>query len=551
MTRASGDTGIRSGERDTTDSRCGVSTFDLVSRYHANATACQVARIVIDLPAMGAVSKACSSIFNQADRDDPVQRAAARDAWLVKSSLMLTALPFSDPRLALDDPLTRLKQVSTSVPGIRSSVDDLAGLVRQLASAEFNPKRVRLLELLDGSNASSAPAAILANLCGSPTPGWPASIAARSDFGTSEVELVRLRRQTKNSLYRRLIIPGNPRFAPRGVLFDLLHGGRTSDVIVVAYRSEHVSLPVPKKLPKDSFIPSISRRPQHLLDSAESGADTQVDEWAHESFWSSIQTQHADISSASGMDRSEDATFVLFADGSGAFLPSDGRVVEVSGLFDTGANFDTMEYKLPRTEVRNLEEGNLVMLRLSGSGDYLDDVADSLIQQAGEAGLRTRALQWKHRLLEVIKRNGEGVVAMKMLSLGVRLRSPGYLWIWAGDSVMAPKDRQTFQSLVATIWQLETPGCLEEPEAYANSRWDEMERLKTYHHKAGAAIRAALLTRVRRLVSERRRIDTVESIELPGVEAGRIGLLRVAAVDIKTRKVPVSRLFHLVKVKVT
>lgn len=551
MTRANRESGAGSGERGVSNSRCDLSTFDLVARYHANATACQMAGVVIDFPAMGAVSRACSSIFAQADRDDPIQRAAARDAWLVKSSLMLTALPFDDPRLALNDLLERLRQASVSIPGMRSPADDLAGLVHQLASEGSNPKRDRLLGLLEDSNASGVPVAILANVCGSPTPGWPTSIKAEVDLGSSEVELVRLRRQTRGSLYGRLIVPGNPWFAPRGLLFDLLYGGRTSDVVVVAYRAERVSLPSPARLPKDSLIPSSSRGPRRSLDAVESGANTQVDQWAHESFWTSIHAQHADIAPVSDRDVTVGATFVLFADGSGAFLPSDGRIVEVSELLETGANFDITADKLPRTSIRDLEEGDLVMLRLSGSGDYLDDVADSLIQQAGENGLRARALQWKDRLHEVIKRHGEGVVAMKVRSLGVRLRSPQYLWAWAGDAVMAPHDRQTFHSLIATIWQLEGHGISEAPGAYADMRWDEMERLKAYHHKAGVAIRAALLARVRALVFERRRIDTVESIELPGVAAGRMGLLRVAAVDTKTRKVPVSRLFHLGKVKVT
>ena len=347
------------------------------------------------------------------------------------------------------------------------------------------------------------------------------------------------------------IIPGNPWFAPAGLLFDLLYGGRTSDIVVVTYRAERASLPTPRRLPHDTHFPAPSGQSRQLPEASQPDEEIQLDRWAHESFWSSIHAQHTDVAPTSDKDVTVDARFVLFADGSGAFLPADGRVVEVSALFETGASFDITEDKLPRTSVRDLEEGDLVMLRLTGSGDYLDDVADSLIEKAGEAGLRGRALQWKDRLHEVIKRHGEGVVAMKVRGLGVRLRSPQYLWAWAGDAVMAPQDRQTFHSLIATIWQLGSRESGDEAAAYADARWDDMERLKAYHHKAGVAIRAALLTRVRGLVAERRRIDSVESIELPGVAAGRIGLLRVSAVDNKSRRVPMSRLFHLGKVKVT
>lgn len=528
-----------------------VSAFDLVARFHANASSCRRAASVVDFAAMSAMSKTCSSIFAQLDRDDPIQRAAARDAWLVKASLMLTALPFDDPRLALDGPLLRLGEASASVPGLSGPVNELAALVRQLVSEATNPKRNRLLELLASSPATGDPVAILANVCGSPTPGWPASIDSKSDFGSAGVELVRLKKQTRSSLYGRLLIPGNPWFAPSRVLSDLLYGGRTSDIVVLAYRAERVSLPTPRKMPAGFVFASIDETPLKAFDVIAAGADTQLDQWANESFWTTIHAQHADIAPQSDRDVTVDANFVLFADGSGAFLPSDRRIVEVSELFETGANFQISADKLPRMSIRDLEEGHLVMLRLSGSGDYLDDVADSLIAQAGETGLRASALGWKDRLHQVIRRHGEGVVAMKIRRHGVKLRSPQYLWAWAGDAVMAPHDRETFRSLIAAVWELESSASDEDPSSYADLRWGEMERLKAFHHRAGVSIRAALLSRVRGLVAERRRIDTVESIELPGVAAGRMGLLRVAAVDEKTRKVPVSRLYQLGKVKVT
>lgn len=526
------------------------SVLALVSTYHANAINRRIGTVVIDFPPMVEVSRACSAIFSNVDRDDPIQRRAARDAWLVKSSLMLTALPFNDARLGLDGILNNLEHVAQSVPAIQAAVGNLAGLVKSFASANVNPKRERVLAMLECSQDSDAPVAILANICGSPTPGWPTTLVAESDFGATTLELVRMRRQTRNALFSQLIIPGNPWFAPGGLLFDLLYGGRTSNIVVLTYRAERASLPAPRKLPCDSLFVAAKGNSPQSPEEFQPTEESQIDNWAHESFWSSIHAQHPDVAPTSDKDVTVDARFILFADGSGAFLPADGRVVEVSDLFETGANFDITEDKLPRTSVRDLEEGDLVMLRLSGSGDYLDDVADSLIEKAGEAGLRGRALQWKDRLHDVIKRHGEGVVAAKVRSLGVRLRSPQYLWAWAGDAVMAPQDRQTFHSLIATVWQLEGRDAGDEAAADANARWEEMERLKAYHHKAGVAIRVALLTRVRALVVERRRIDSVESIELPGVAAGRMGLLRVSAVDIKPRRVPMSRLFHLGKVKV-
>lgn len=529
-----------------------LSVLDLVSTCHTNMVSSRPRKVVIEFQPMQHIARVCSSIFSGVDREDPLQREAARDAWLVKSSLTLTALPFDDPRLGVNELLGRLQHASVSIPGIRTAVDDLARAVGQLVSGAANPKRDALLALLHEPMYSDFPLAVLANVCGSPTPGWPTSVDPESDFGLTALKLIRRRRQTRDSLYARLIVPGNPWFAPRSLLFDLLYGGRTSDVVVVGYRSEHTSLPVPKELPRNHFFPRTignTRQTQEPEERVEGIQDD--DKWAHESLWASIHAQHDDLPPTSDSDVTVDAQFVLFADGSGTFLPTYGRVVEVSNLFESGANFDITEDKLPRTLVGDLNEGDLVLLRLSGSGNYLDDVADSLMQQAGETGLRRSALQWKERLEQAIKRHGEGVVAMNMRGLGVRLRSPRYLWEWAGDAVMAPHDRQTFQHLIASTWQLEGLGVDDLPEIYANARWDEMERLKAYHHKAGAVIRAALLARVRELVTERRHIETVESIELPGAAAGRMGLLRVAAIDTKSRRVPTSTLFHMTKVKVT
>ncbi|UTP22123.1 hypothetical protein NMB33_17600 [Burkholderia sp. FXe9] len=71
-----------------------------------------------------------------------------------------------------------------------------------------------------------------------------------------------------------------------------------------------------------------------------------------------------------------------------------------------------------------------------------------------------------------------------------------------------------------------------------------MELVKGYQHRAGGEIRTALLERVRKLIAERQRIETVLSIALPGVESGQMGLLRVSAIDGQSVRVPYSTLFH-------
>jgi hypothetical protein len=527
------------------------SVFVMASRFHANAGRCRIRRVEIDYAPMSEVARACAAIFGTVDREDAVQRGAARDAWLLKATLMLTALSFDDPRLGLTRIIRKLEQMGDEVPGIEGPVSALGSIVGALLSEAQNPKRQRLLELLQSPTEASGRIALLANLCGSPTPGWPAELDSQADFLSHRSSLVRTRKNVRSACFSRVLVPGNPWFAPRGLILDLLYGGRTSEVVVLSYRAERAVVPRPVGMPKDSFFKSRHAAAGTGPDAEGSSAYVQIDQWAHDSFWESVRALHGDVTPLSDRDVTVPARFVLFADGSGAFLPEDGRVVEIADRLDRGIALEVGEERLPRKAVRDLEEDDLVMMRLSGSGDYLDDVADSMMAQAGETELRDQALKWKDKLHDAIKRHGEGVVARRLRELGVPLRSAQYLWAWAGESVMAPQDLKTFRALIAAVWQPDAASADDAADAgtYADARWQEMERVKTYHHRAGLEIRAALLTRVRALIDERKRVETVQSIELPGVEAGRMGLLRVSAIDGKSMPVPMSKLFRLEKVR--
>lgn len=523
--------------------------FVLSSRFQANASRCRIQRVDLAFEPMAALSSTCAVIFSTVDRDDVLQREAARDAWFLKTTLMLTALEFDDPRLGLIAIVAKLKRTADVVPTISNAVDGLERIAAALMAGVPNPKRQRVLDMLQLPNHELEPVALVANLCGLNTPGWPAGMNMVTDFISDRGQLVRTRKDVRASSFSRVIVPGSMRFAPRGIIFDLLYGGRAPEAVVVGYRTERADTPRPVAMPKNSFFTNAPHPGSVVGNDTDDSDELNIDRWAQDSFWDSIRARHGDALPLSDRDVRVGARFVLFADGSGAFLPEDASVVEISEQFDRGIELEVAEDRLPRKAVRELEDGDIVMMRLSGSGDYLDDVADSLMANAGESGLRANALQWKDRLHEVMKRHGEGMVARHMRELGSPVRAPHYLWAWAGDAVMAPQDLRTFRTLVAAMCRFDNGTVNGEIHVYADERWKEMERVKVYHHRAGLVIRAALVTRVRALIAERKRVDTVQSIELPGVEAGRMGLLRVAAIDGKSMRVPMSRLFHLEQVR--
>ena len=527
-----------------------MPAFLFAEKANANALYCTIKRIEIDFHPIAIVVKACNEIFELIDREDEFQGRIARDAWRLKTTMTLTALPFDDERLQLDSCVRSLESAVSSVPEIAKSVSSLRRTVDELMKEPTNRKREWILNKIQSTAVDVDPLAILVNLHGSTTSGWSNDICEKIGLLSQNLRFIRTSKDIADNFFSIVVVPGNPRFAPQKTLFDLLYGGRSRQVFILSYRAERVWLPAPARMPKDQLfstgdaIPTIEKE----VEVVEGTSTDQVDIWANDSFWNALRQQHDYAAPMSDRDVRVRARFVLFADGSGSFLPEDGRVVEIAAMLDSRLELDTKEDRLPRKSVADLEEGDLIMMRLSGSGDYLDEVADDLMGRAGEDDLRYRAFEWKDWLNRTIKQHGEGVMARVLRDLNVSIRSPQYLWAWAGDAVMAPHDFATFLSLIHGLNTLDPMSSDFNVSEYANAKWADMEAVKAFHQKAGSVIRTALVTRVKELIKSRQRVDVVQTIELSGVKSGKMGLLRVAAVDVKSMQIPSSRLFNLEKI---
>ena len=526
-----------------------ASLLDAIDARYGRAASCRVQKLVLDHPLISDISACSAHIFSLLDREDDHQKRLARAVWLLKSTITQTLLSFDDGRLGIQAMAEMLKLQAEGVPSANGAVNTLVDLVTSLVATSTNPKREIFLKTLTQPAGSEDGVGVFAGLQGGLTPGWPFAVSASTDFPTGSCTVFRTRKDIADRGFATIVIPGTLKFSPRATAIDLLHGGRASEVMILAYKRESVFVPEQIAFPVDHRFRA-TERPSQDGPVAEEGAGQQLDQWANESFWQEVRAHHAVAGPLSERDVTVAARFVLFADGSGAFLPDDGSVVEISTLLDRPDYSIAESDRLTRKPVRDLEERDLVMLRLSGSGDYLDDVADRLMEREGQPSLREDATAWKLILFRAIKRHGEGTVARTARDAGMKLRSATYLWNWAGDVVIAPHDFETFRILIRSLSQLGGNLVSATPDEYALQRWTEMERLKAFHQRAASEIRKSLLERVRMLVAARQPIETVESIQLPGLEAGSIGLLRVSAVDVTSVRIPFSRLFHLVPVKV-
>jgi acetolactate synthase regulatory subunit len=525
----------------------GVPLFDVIDGRYANAGSCRVKKIIIAHPLFADIASYCARIFSMVDREDDHQRQLARSVWLLKSTIAQTLLPFDDSRLGVQPLIEKLVQQAETVPSVSETVEALSQAVASLVSSGSNPKREMFLHMLQKATLQADCAGVFAGLQGGLTPGWPATVDASQDFHAGACAVLRTRKDIADRGFSVIFIPGTLRFASRQIAIDLLYSGLARDLVLLAYRNENVFAPKPLGLPIDGKF----KRATRTLEAVEEIEDQPLDQWANETFWHEIRSQHARGGALSGRDVTVSARFVLFADGSGTFLPDEGSVVEISRLLDRPDQPLAGAGQLPRKSVRDLEERDLVMMRLRGSGDYLDEVADRMMEREGQASLRDTATAWKSDLFRALKLHGEGVVARLAREAGLKLRSATYLWTWASDVVIAPHDFEDFRALMRVLGDFQDGMRSNSSEEYALHKWAEMERLRNFHLRAASEIRKALLERVLKLVEERSRVDVVESIQLPGLEAGSIGLLRVSAVDVSSVRVPFSRLFHLFPVKVS
>lgn len=524
------------------------SVFSLTTTQHQQAEAVTRYELTIDFSSARELARACNGIFGLVNREDDHQRGAAKLAWLLKSTVLQTLLPFNDERLHLHQMAAQLLTLAEGMPAVAELANSINTIVTEVLAHPKNPKLKAITSIIDSTDSSHG-YAILAGLQGAATPGWPLDLDPGRDLDLHGMTVLRTRRDIRDQAFSQIFVPGTLRFTARPLAHDLLYAGRANEIRIVAYRGERIQIPEALSLPHNATFSAISKSQYSSTAITNKVVDEPLDKWVNDSFWEHIRAQHPDVTPTSDRDMLVSARFVLFADASGAFLPEDSTVIEVSDLLDR--NLETDVDRMPRKAVNALDERDLVLLRISGSGDYLDDVADALMAKDGQSTLRNEATEWKSLLHAALKLHGEGVVARAFKGHGGRLRSASYLWTWAGDVNIGPQNFNTFQILATALSELTSTQWPVDSEAYAKSTWDQMELIKGYQRRAGAEIRAALLEQVRKLIVEHQKIETVMSITLPGVKSGQMGLLRVSAVDTRSTRVPYSKLFHMHPMEMT
>ncbi len=506
----------------------------------------EVMEVILQMSPVQRFLRGLRNLFRSIDIAEPAGEQMARLCWRLRASVLTTPLSFSAPQLNLTAALREIGDISARMPGTSTEFSDLLRACDLLFSLELNPKGAYIHQSILGAGSGQRIGLLSATAAGR-SADW--EIFSPSDYRKDwdvDLSIIRSRRDLKENHFDTLIVPTGLRWCSAQMIYDIFWRGLASQVQWVRYGGEAEG-PVERIRPVEgepfTFAPI---RKRIRIDIGESDEPVQpktdpLDIWAATEYWNHIRPGSV---LENPVEETKAARFVIFGNGMGAFLPADGRALEISDLIGSASGEGEQ-----RVAVQDLEAGDTIVLRTSGTEE--EDVirlADRLMQKDGRPMLRLTALDWKPLLQDVILKKGSKFVASTLVKNGGQPVSPAYLSNWAGNEIMAPQRFEMFSALLLSILPFSSK-TVPEHSSHIRLRWNAIENLKSYHHRAGQEIRQALLTKIRSFAKAGApSFDTDVRITIPGILGAEIALLRVIGVDPSVIQVPRSHLHRLQRI---
>lgn len=459
--------------------------------------------------------------------------------WRLRASIIYSLLPFDAKELCINEHLLSLQRETNYFPFLREHVDRLSKIIQFLVETPENPKRAKVFELLQACPKRGSGTGIVLSLIHGATPGWSKTMVDDIVKITPECELIQGSKALKRKTYRQLILPASGRLSP--LVDNIYHGFRTEKLDVVVYKREGMFVPQTKSLPKGIYA---KHKPLNRLTDVkyprQLPGEIQFDDWAQSRFWESLRERLPENMPTVVQDREFfiKARIVLLTDNRKIFLREDMHIIEISELIEGQTDDEKFGKRYPRRRVDELKEGDLIVLRTSGSGDYLIDFANALMEADGNGNLRAMALDWKPLLRKALMLSGSEKITSLLEAKGHNVANHRYIWMWTTDLVIKPQSKQLFLDLMDILINLGFGLKEGDPSGSANERWKRMKEIVRYHVTAGQKIRTALLERLRKMIKDHVVITDSYHLSLPGLSAGEISVFRVAAVDSVSIDIP-------------
>lgn len=518
-----------------------MSVFLRINTIFRNATKFRQVLHKIDAPFIDGLITETGRWFKVLgdENDDNTQYLKMR-LWLMRSAVIETLLPFDSSELGLNKLFGEIRQLSHYNPNLSERISNLSNIIDYLLTHPANPKAGEISGILaqmenkgNGSAlvmASSRLSQFLIN----------GNLLKRIKQIAPACKVILNRKMLMESTYTRIILPSGGRNCP--FIKQLHHGYLAEYLDIITYSRERIFRPERTSMPAGSYAGAILGHRNPSMESKPDENEITIEDWEQKQYWEVLrgtiqrQLQVSDSGKDTGFLVS--ARLVILGGKTKIFLNDDSRVIEISDLIEGRAGIAQMGKRFPRRFVSELREGDLIVHRTSGSGDYLLDVARSLVEKSGKTGIYDTASLWKKALREALEIHGTELIARKLSEKGVPVSNPGYTWMWTTWEVIKPLRKEQFTALIEILASMDRLRGIGDPVTVANEWWRQMKEIIRFHMKAGQEIRKALLQRLTEMIKERIIINDTYSLTLPGVDAGEMSVFRVLGIDSQTVELP-------------
>ena len=513
------------------------SVFSRTNRAFRNANIAGLKIHEIDFFLAAQVMQISSRLFQMLDHVDPVKAEVCRRLWVLRSSIVFTALPFDDPSLGLTHQMIELEQSSDGLPDATQLIQLLKMHVAEIVSFGRNPKHELLLHVLAESiEKDDEHIGIFCALSAGSPPGWPSESSVRLSALSERLTMIRSRRNMRANVFGTVILPCACSNAPPTLLSELLYSGCAARLEMLLYKGERFQVSKRLMLPDDGVFEGRLQKTEmerELIVISGDSVMSEVDTWANESFWQGLH----------GAERRSfhslvPANYVLFCDGTGTFLPENGRVLSLPASGEVADESD-----LSLVNVEELCEGDLIVLRSGDSGFLLDEASDRIMSSEDNETLFEIATDWKAPLEALLVTHSHEQIARLLHERGAPINAAS-IRHWVGPDVLGPGNERMFRELIdllAEKGKIQKAG--EELISYADSRWKCLNDLRGVRQKAGNLIRQELFKALGiRLRNGNGKLAAGTSIHLEGDTGAELLILEVSSVDRNSAYVPHSRL---------
>jgi hypothetical protein len=196
---------------------------------------------------------------------------------------------------------------------------------------------------------------------------------------------------------------------------------------------------------------------------------------------------------------------------------------------------DAKNVQIARKRLRELQADDPLVLRIGGGGDYVEEVANSLLAHNAHP-FREMQKRWKRRLQEKIDQYDSLELAVGALRMaGCGIATPPNIRQWLAPRSIGLGARSDWSALCKFI------GIGEEEEGV---HWQSIRMLRKVHVRAGNQIRLELLEQLKKVGISQFYSSGTQVVQLPGHDDISLILLSLMQIDPEILSVPPARLEH-------